>query len=179
MCAVRAVSWAVVAALVGAVCADARAQQSASLASIATRFAQASTPTAAGLPAATVFGFVWDASDDPIPFANVRLRNATTGRVEANAVAADNGEFTFQGLEGGTYVIEYVSANGRVLAVGHVFSVAPGEAVATFIRLRNRTPWMAALFGSAGSVAATVVSAAASIGVTALAPTSRPVSAEH
>jgi hypothetical protein len=38
---------------------------------------------------------------------------------------------------------------------------------------------MAALFGSAGSVAATVVSAAASIGVTALAPTSRPVSAEH
>jgi hypothetical protein len=131
----------------------------------------------AGL-ATTVFGFVWNANNEPIAFAHVRLRNVTTGRAEAMAVATDSGEFTFEHLEGGTYVIEYVDGNGKVLAVGHVFSVSRGETVATFIRLGSRSSWFAALLGSAGNVAATAVSSAASLGVTALAPASRPVSAE-
>ena len=94
----------------------------------------------AGGRATTVFGYVWNANNDPIAFANVRLRNVTTGQVDANVVAADNGEFTFENLEGGTYVIEYVDSNGKVLAVSHVFSVSPGETVATFVRLSAHVP---------------------------------------
>jgi hypothetical protein len=136
------------------------------------------SPAASSARATTVFGFVWNARNDPIPHAAVQLRNVTTGYIEARAVAAANGEFTFDNLEGGTYVIEYVDEQGKILAVGHVFSVSPGETVATFIRLGSRVRWFAALLGSAGNAAATAVSSAASLGVTALGPRRRPVSPE-
>lgn len=128
--------------------------------------------------AATVFGFVWDANNNPIAFANVRVRNVTSGRLEANAVASESGEFSFDTLEGGTYVIEYVDRHGKVLAVSHVFSASPGETVATFIRLGSRVPWFAALLGSGANAAATAIASAASVGVTALVPASRAVSPE-
>ncbi|HSL24317.1 MAG TPA: carboxypeptidase-like regulatory domain-containing protein [Vicinamibacterales bacterium] len=126
-----------------------------------------------------VFGFVWNASNDPIANANVRLRNVTTGGVEAHAVSAENGEFSFGDLEGGTYVVECVDGRGRVLGVSHVFSIWPGETVATFIRLGDRAPWLAALFGSGARAAATTVATAASLGLTALAPAARHVTPER
>lgn len=126
-----------------------------------------------------VFGFVWNASNDPIANANVRLRNVTTGRVEAHAVTAETGEFAFENLEGGTYVVECIDDNSRVLGVSHVFSVGPGETVATFIRLADRAPWFAALFSSGARAAATAVATAASLGITALAPAARQVTPER
>ena len=68
-------------------------------------------------------------------------------------------------------------ARGRVqrklLAVGQVFTIAPGETVATFVRLGTKLPWFAGFFSNA---AAAAITAAASEGVTALAPVARPVS---
>lgn len=125
--------------------------------------------------ATAVFGYVWDARNQPIAYALVRLRNVTTGKIENTAYASATGEFAFENVEGGTYVIEYVDERGKILAVGHVFSVAPGETVATFIRLGTTVPWFAALFGNVGGA---VVASAASLGVTAIAPPSRPVSPE-
>jgi hypothetical protein len=170
----RALSFVMIAAFLAILFAPAfaQAQQPARM----TSRASAGRSTLAGGRATTVFGYVWNANNDPIAVANVRLRNVTTGRVEANAVAADNGEFSFGDLEGGTYVIEYVDS--KVLAVGHVFSVSPGETVATFIRLANRLPWFAALVGNGSSAAATTVSSAASLGVTAIAAGPRPVTAD-
>jgi hypothetical protein len=127
------------------------------------------------LRGAVVFGYVWTANDTPIPSADVRLRNLATGRVAANAVTNETGEFRFKELEGGTYVVEYVDSRHEVLAVGHVFSVAAGEAVATFIRLEDRSRWFADLLGSTKNAAAMVVASAASIGVTAVAPAPRAV----
>ncbi len=139
----------------------------------------APTSTASAKPSASrataVFGYVWNARNEPIAYALVRLRNVASGKVEATTSAAGNGEFAFENVEGGTYVIEYVDQRGKVLAVGHVFSVAPGETVATFIRLGTTQPWFAALFSNAG---AAVVATAASLGVTAVAPPARPVSPE-
>jgi hypothetical protein len=125
--------------------------------------------------ATSVFGYIWNAKNEPIAYAHVRLRNVTSGKVEATTTAAANGEFAFHNVAGGTYAIEYVDETGKILAVGHVFSVAPGETVATFIRLGTRVPWFAALFGNAG---AAVVAAAASLGITAVAPPARAVSPE-
>ena len=129
--------------------------------------------------ATAVFGYVWDANNHPIAEARVRLRNVTTGRIVAHAVTNANGEFTFEDLEGGSYMVEYVDSRDRVIAVGHVFSAAPRETVVTFIRLATRSSWLAVLFGSTGSTAATVVASAASLGVTALAPAPRDVTADH
>jgi hypothetical protein len=127
----------------------------------------------------TVFGFVWNPRDEPIPKAAVRLRNVTTGRAEAHAVTTETGEFTFDDIEGGTYLTEYVNDKGRVLAVGHVFTIAPGETVATFIRLTTGTSWFAALLGAPSNVAATAVASAASLGLTALARPGRDVTPER
>jgi hypothetical protein len=127
----------------------------------------------------TVFGYVWNARNEPIPQAPVRMRNATTGRVEANAVANSEGEFAFENVEGGTYVLEYVDQKGRVLAVGHVFSIEPGETVATFIRLNEPVSRFAAVFGRGSNVAAAAIVSAASLGLSAVAPSSRDVTPER
>jgi len=119
-------------------------------------------------------GHAWTADNAPIPAARLRLRNVATGKVDASTMADDAGRFTFAGVEGGSYVVELVDEGGRVLTVGHVFTIEPGETVATFVRLGTKVRWFSGLFGNA---AAAVASAAASEGITALSPIARPASA--
>lgn len=120
----------------------------------------------------TVIGYLWTAESAPVTNATLRLRNVISGRVELSATSNENGEFMFSAIEGGTYLIEYVDGTGRVLAVGSIFTIAPGETIATFIRLGERRS-TGGLFTMIGSGA---VAAAASVGVTAVAPTGRPAS---
>src|SRR3990170_3745471 len=108
-------------------------------------------PAAPSSTAGTILGTVWDAQSRPIPDAQVRLRNLTTGKVEATARASQSGQFTFQNVEGGNYVLELLNDEGRVLAVGQTFSVAPGETVATFVRLGARLPWFSGFFNNAAA----------------------------
>jgi hypothetical protein len=116
----------------------------------------------------SVMGFAWTATNDPIVDASVRLRNVLTGQIEATAVTTQTGEFVFENIEGGsTYVVELISENGGVRAVGHPFTVAAGETVATFVRLGVPAPWFTGMFGN---TAAAVVSTAASAGIVAVAP---------
>ena len=110
----------------------------------------------------------------PIPGARVQLRNVVSGKVEATAVANQTGQFTFTNIEGGTYVVELIGENGKIATVGHAFVIAHGETVATFVRLGTKVPWFTGFFGNAASAA---VSAAASQGITAIAPVQLPVSA--
>jgi len=122
----------------------------------------------------SILGVAWNADNSPVTNARLRLRNVVTGRVEATAVANDVGRFTFENIEGGTYVVELVHESGKVMTVGHVFTIAPGETVATFVRLGTKVPWFNGFFSNAASAAA---STAASQGVTAIAPVVRPASA--
>lgn len=124
----------------------------------------------------TILGSVWNDKNEGIPGALVRLRNLGSGRVEASVRADSKGQFTFEGLEGGNYVLEFVNDEGRVLALGHNFTVLPGETIATFIRLGARRPWFAGFFANA---AASAVASAASLGVTAVAPAGQPTSPER
>lgn len=123
---------------------------------------------------ATILGAAWKTDNTPIPDARLRLRNVTTGRVEATTVANAGGQFTFEQVEGGSFVIELVNEQGKVLAIGQVFSLGPGETVATFVRLGARAPWFSGFFSNA---AATAVTAASGLGVTALGSDGQPVSA--
>jgi len=130
-------------------------------------------PAAPGGRGTAILGNAWTADSTPIPRARVRLRNVASGKVEAAAIANEAGQFAFPNIEGGTYVVELVNEAGSVMTVGHVFSIAPGETVGTFVRLGTKVPWFKDFFGNA---AAAVASSAASQGITALAPLVRPAS---
>ena len=117
--------------------------------------------------ATSIMGAAWHADNSPIPYARLRLRNVVTGRIHAHTIANELGQFAFQAVETGSYIVELVTENGKVLTVGQTFSVAPGETVATFVRLGTRVPWFNGFFANA---AAAVSSTAAATGVTAVAP---------
>ena len=74
---------------------------------------------------------------------------------------------SFNGIESGSYFVELVGENGKILAIGDAFTVAPGDSVATFVRLGTKVPWFNGVFRNAASA---VSAPAASIGITALAP---------
>jgi hypothetical protein len=121
----------------------------------------------------SVVGAAWNADSTGIPGARLRLRNISSGKIVAAATADDQGQFRFDKVPAGAYVIELVDEAGKVLALGHMFSLASGETLATFVRLGTRVPWVAGFFSNA---AVAVISSAASQGLTALAPVARPVS---
>jgi hypothetical protein len=126
---------------------------------------------AVGARATSILGAAWHADNSPVPLARVRLRNVLSGRIAATTTADDRGQFAFNDVDSGSYVIELVSENGRVLAIGHTFTVAPGETIATFVRLGAKSPWFSGFFGNAASGLASM---AASTGVTAVAPEEMP-----
>jgi hypothetical protein len=120
----------------------------------------------------SVLGVAWKMDNTPIPGARVQLRNLVSGKVEATTVANQAGQFMFTRIEGGTYVVELLGENGRIVTVGHAFVIAPGETVATFVRLGTKAPWFTGFFGNAASA---VASTAASQGITAIAPVQLPL----
>ena len=128
-------------------------------------------PLRAMPPVTSIQGVAWAADNSPLAFAKVRLRNVVTGRIQSGAIADVDGRFVFVEMPPGAYLIELVNDDGRVLAVGHTFSIADGETVATFVRLPQKAPWFHGFFSNA---AALVAVAAATTGITALAPESVP-----
>jgi hypothetical protein len=133
----------------------------------------------AGAPAparamAAIRGNAWTANNTAIPHAKLRLRDVSSGRIAAATQANEHGQFAFGNIEPGDYAVELVNGSGSILAIGHLFSVASGETVATFVRLAAPGSWFSGFFANA---AAAVASSAASQGITALVPTGRPASA--
>lgn|SRR5262245_26142413 len=123
-----------------------------------------------------IIGSAWAADNTPIKQARLQLRNVVSGRIQATTVADDAGQFTFENIESGNYVVELVNEAGKVQVVGQVFSIAPGETVATFVRLGTKVPWFTQFFSNGVSA---VSAAAASEGITAIAPVVRPVSGKQ
>jgi hypothetical protein len=152
----------------------------ACLAVAVTALDAAPPPAKAGVRAASassrstvVMGSAWGPKNTPVPGARLQLRNVVNGKVVARTIADDAGRFAFTDLEGGTYVVEVVNEAGKIVSVGHAFGVAPGESVATFVRLGTKAPWFPNFFGN---TATAVTTAASSQGVTALAPVQEPLS---
>ncbi len=124
---------------------------------------------------ALITGTAWDANNNPIAGARVRLRNVATTRIVAAATANAAGRFTFDNIEAGSYVVELVDDKGKVAGVGPMFNALPGDSVATYVRLASHARGAAALFAN---TAASIVTSAAGLGITAVTATGRDISPE-
>jgi hypothetical protein len=116
---------------------------------------------------ASIVGSAWKGDNTPFAHAKLRLRSVVSGKIQATKLADETGRFAFDNLGAGSYFIELISDNGTVLAFGHTLTLAPGDIVATLIRMGTKVPWFTGFFTSA---AAAITSAAASTGVTAILP---------
>ena len=119
-----------------------------------------------------IVGVAWTSDNLPIDTPRLRLRNVMSGAVAATAVGNAKGEFTFDEVDTGTYVVELVDASDRVQAVGEMVSVAAGETVATFVVLSRALPAVPAILGNSAAAAA------AGAGVSGLTTVGRPASTE-
>ncbi len=136
--------------------------------------ARIAAPEGAG--SGSLIGAVWTQANEPVPDVIVRLRSVVSRRIERFALANELGRFEFRDLEGGQYIVEVVGEDGKLLAVGHPLSLAPGETVATFVRLGMRIPWLSGFFNNA---AAAAVSTAANLGLTAVRAAEQQVSPDR
>jgi len=142
---------------------------------------------AVAIVAASVVGSAWNSDNSPIPQAKVRLRDIVSGKVVSSTIADDDGQFLFEQVAEGAYVVELIdddrkalaedgktlvdgsplTDDGQILAIGHPLTVTGGETVATFVRLGTKVPFFYWFFSN---TAIAVAAAAAATGVIALAP---------
>ena len=103
-----------------------------------------------GVATVQVVGFAWNADHTPVEYPLLWIRDLQDGLVVASATGTELGEFRFNGLSGGSYLIELVDASDRVLAVGQPLSLLAGETVNTFIVLVDGLVDRFALAGGTG-----------------------------
>ena len=134
------------------------------------------TGTGTGLGRSTqIMGYLWSSQNSVLTDASVQIRDTVTNTVVDIAKTNSAGEFIFQNVNPGEYVIEYVKEgvgkNAIISAVGHPFTVSPGETVATFVRLSNGLPMLLPneLSNLTTNVATQAATSAATQGVTAIA----------
>lgn len=109
----------------------------------------------------SVVGSVWSLTNETVPDQDVRLRNPVDGDVIRDGRTDHAGDFAFEAVPPGTYLIEVVAQeDGRPMALGDVFTIGPGETVAVFVRLMDSIAAPPALFeGSADAVLSSAVAA--------------------
>jgi hypothetical protein len=137
----------------------------------------ASGPPAGGPMAAvgtgSIVGTAWKNDNSPVSNALLRLRDVTSGQILRGAEADAMGRFGFDEVPPGSYLVELVDQNGEIKAAGQMFSIGPGETIATFVRLGVNDRWFDGFFTNA---AAAALVAAGSLGVTAVGDGVQPAS---
>jgi hypothetical protein len=112
-----------------------------------------------------------DAAAKPVANAKVQLRNLGTRAVEQTGIANQLGEFSFVVSPETPYVVELADASGRIVAVGDVAVAHVGDVAAATVALPTRVAGLAGLFTE---TAGSVLSAATSMGITAVEATVLP-----
>ncbi len=116
--------------------------------------------SALGAAAMQVVGVAWESDGTPVAYPVLQIRNLQAGLVAARTTGTQLGEFRFDSLPGGVYLIELLDLHSDILAVGQPLSVSPGETVITFIRLSDAVTGDSPLFGwSAPAVVETAADA--------------------
>ena len=102
--------------------------------------------------AGRIRGTARDAKSAALPRYRARVRNVTTGQISGETRTDDRGGFVFIGLNPGTYVVEFVSADGIVVGTSASVSLTVGSMAATGLTVT--TSAAAAGAGTAGAVGA-------------------------
>jgi hypothetical protein len=85
-----------------------------------------------------------------------------------------SGLFTFRSVDPGSYIIELVDDNDRVLPASDLLNIDAGQSMTAVVKLPYRAGVLEGLFGPSVASALTVISAGAAAGVlTVTATTSR------
>lgn len=90
--------------------------------------------------AGSIVGYLWTAGNAAIANGSVQLRNTGTGAIDMTTRSNKAGEFVFDKVPAGAYVIEHAITYGSTdtrtaLVSGQPFTKAEGETIATFVRL--------------------------------------------
>lgn len=118
----------------------------------------------------------------PLPNVTVRLRNVDNGQLIGNTVANAAGEFSFNGLAVGNYVVEMVAANGTILGTSVGVVLTAVAMLSTNISVGASAAALAAAGGTGAAAGATgavigATTAAAGTGAAGLSATVIAVSA--
>ena len=71
-----------------------------------------------GAAAVRVVGVAWKSDNTPVAYPMLRIRNLQGGLVAARTTGTELGEFRFDNLPGGVYLIELLDIHSDILAVG-------------------------------------------------------------
>jgi hypothetical protein len=96
-----------------------------------------------------LLGFARTSLNAPIPYARVVLRNIITGQVMGQAIANDQGMFSFLDLDASLYIVELLGPDGSVIATSSMMTLARGDVRRTEIRAAAAATTVAASFGNA------------------------------
>lgn len=83
----------------------------------------------------TVVGYAWYRNDRPVEHPVLRIRDLRNGEIVGQTVGSERGEFRFDQLTAGLYLLELIGEGDTLLAVGQPLDVRSGETVGTFILL--------------------------------------------
>ena len=133
-------------------------------------------PGARGDASILIGGSALDAADRPLARNNVRLRDARFGRVVETIVTDPSGQFTFQSVEPGSYLIELLGTDHTVVAASEMLNVNAGDAVTAIVRMPFQTRPFSNVLGHTVLSALVVTGAAAASGVLATAIAGEPKS---
>jgi hypothetical protein len=121
-----------------------------------------------------IHGTAIDNARNPLPNATIRLRNLQTNQIEQISTANQIGEFTFAAQPEVPYVVEIADQAGQIVAVGDVVVAQAGEVAGAIVAIPSRLPALAGVFSQ---TAGSVVSAATSTGINAVAAASPTIPA--
>jgi len=108
--------------------------------------------------------------------APVRLRDARTGRIVSQMRTDKSGLFAFRQLDPGSYIVELVGQDQRVLAASEILNVNGGDTATAIVRLPFRLQPFAGVLGHTAASALLVTATAAATGVLASQVVGEPVS---
>jgi hypothetical protein len=75
-------------------------------------------------PARRMGAFVWTEQDQPVPYPRLVIRDLTNGEAVGETTGTRTGEFRFEGLGAGAYVIELL---GHSVSTDYVIGTAPAS----------------------------------------------------
>lgn len=85
-----------------------------------------------------IIGTVIDIRQVPVGGVTVQLRSLVTGAVEKVIESNANGEYEFDGVDPGTYVVEMVLVDGYVVALSNAGSIGQFETLRTVVQVPGR-----------------------------------------